>query len=159
MSLLQSIKDAQLAARKAREDDKARPLTTLIGEVTTLAKSDGNREVTDKDVIKTLTKFRDNAMEMARAYGERREGDQMEIYEKEAELYASFLPAAKPQQSAEGLSRSIRKIIAAHVAEQGSKPKMGVIMGELKKLHEGTYDPKSASAVVKAELDGMPEMN
>ena len=55
MSLIQTIKTAQVAARKAR-DPSASLLTTLIGEAEMVGKNAG-REVTDQEVVATIKKF------------------------------------------------------------------------------------------------------
>lgn len=157
-ALLQTIKDAQLAARKARDQVTALSLTTLIGEITTKAKGDGNREVTDKDCIKLLTTFRDNAFANAKLFDDRGDDVAFEAARVETILYETFLPAAKPQLSEDALNRSVRSIIANRIAADGTKPKMGVVIGDLKMLHDGQYDGKVAAGVVKTELASMPEI-
>jgi len=157
-TLLQTIKDAQLVARKARDQVTALSLTTLIGEITTKAKSDGDRAVTDKDCIKALTTFRDNAFANAKLFDERGDHADFEAARVETILYEGFLPAPKAQLSPDALNRCVRSIIANRIASDGTKPKMGVVISDLKMLHEGQYDGKVAAGVVKAELDAMPEI-
>jgi hypothetical protein len=154
--LFQSIKDAQLVARKARDSVKATSLSTLIGEITAVGKNEA-REITDKDVVKKLTTFTENAHANMIAFGDRRDEENFEKYAVEVELFKSFIPAAPPQMSDEVLSLNVRQLIAKHVAEHGEKPKMGIVMAALKAAHDGTYDPKQASALVKAELDALAE--
>ena len=140
MTILQTIKDAQLTARKARDAETAKSLTTLIGEITSFAKGDGNREATDKDTIKFLTKFINNAKEN-QGFDSTRDAATAEIA-----LLTPFLPAAKPQLTQEQLSAAIVAII-----DTGAT-KMGDVMAALKAAFDGEYDPKAASAVVKAAL-------
>lgn len=156
-ALLQTIKDAQLVARKARDQVTALSLSTLIGEITTKAKGEG-REVEDKHVVKALTTFRDNAFANAKLFDDRGNTVEFEAARVETILYESFLPAAKPQLSEDALNRSVRSIIANRIATDGSKPKMGVVIADLKMLHDGQYDGKVAAGVVKTELASMPEI-
>lgn len=154
--ILQQIKDAHLAARKARDQVKLTTLTTLIGEITTLEKNQG--AVSDKDVTKILGKFVTNAEQVADAYVVRGDTVKRDEAIAEAALYTSFLPAALPQLSADALERVVRSTIASRVAYDGLKPKMGVILSDIKTIHEGAYDPKTAAALVKAELALIPEI-
>lgn len=156
MSILDEIQAARTQALKDKDTAKRTTLTTLAGEITSKAKSEGNREVTDQDCIKVLTKFISNGQELAKAYGETGDNRFHEIT-NELAIYSTFLPAAKPQLSPDALERSIRSIIANRLAGDGSKPKMGQVIADLKVLHEGEYDGKTAAQVVKAELEKTPE--
>lgn len=51
MTLIATIKLEQLNARKARDSVKASLLTTLLGELQTLAKNSGKDESTDAQVV------------------------------------------------------------------------------------------------------------
>ena len=145
-TILQTIKDAQLTARKARDAETAKSLTTLIGEITSFAKGDGNREATDKDTIKFLTKFINNAKEN-QGFDSTRDAATAEIA-----LLTPFLPAAKPQMDAETLALVVKNLVMKRTTQEGAVPKMGVVMADLKAAFDGEYDPKAASGVVKAAL-------
>ena len=150
--ILQQIKDAHLAARKARDQVKLTTLTTLIGEITSKAKIAG-AEPTDKDCVKALTTFRDNAFANAKVFDDRGDDAKFEEARVEVILYESFLPAAKAQLSAEALTRVVRSVIASRIASAGEKPKMGTVIADVKLLHDGEYDPKALAPLVKAELE------
>lgn len=150
--ILQQIKDAHLAARKARDQVKLTTLTTLIGEITSKAKIAG-AEPTDKDCVKALTTFRDNAFANAKVFDDRGDDAKFEEARVEVILYESFLPAAKAQLSAEALNRVVRSVIASRIASAGEKPKMGTVIADVKLLHDGEYDPKALAPLVKAELE------
>lgn len=150
--ILQQIKDAHLAARKARDQVKLTTLTTLIGEITSKAKIAG-AEPTDKDCVKALTTFRDNAFANAKVFDDRGDDAKFEEARVEVILYESFLPAAKAQLSAEALHRVVRSVIASRIAAAGEKPKMGTVIADVKLLHDGEYDPKALAPLVKAELE------
>jgi hypothetical protein len=57
MSLIEQIRQDQLAARKARDTINASLLTTLLGEVGIVAKNAGRVDATDEEVIATIKKF------------------------------------------------------------------------------------------------------
>lgn len=150
--ILQDIRAAHKAARLARDGVTLTSLITLIGDLDALEKRE-KRNATDKEVVKALTKFSENAQQMADAYVIRGDNERRDDALREVALYQSFIPAAKAQLSDEALDRVIRSLIANRIATDCSKPKMGVIISDLKILHEGSYDPKAAAGKVKAELD------
>lgn len=57
MSLLQTIKNDALEARKARASLRANFLSTLVSEAAMVGKNDGDRESTDAEVTATIRKF------------------------------------------------------------------------------------------------------
>jgi uncharacterized protein YqeY len=150
--ILQEIRAAHKAARLARDGVTLTSLITLIGDLDALEKRE-KRNATDKEVVKALTKFAENAQQMADAYVIRGDNEKRDDSLREVELYKSFIPAAKEQLTDEALNRTIRSLIANRIATDCAKPKMGVIISDLKILHEGSYDPKAAAGVVKAELE------
>ena len=149
MSILQTIEDARKQALRDKDTAKRTTLTTLVGEITSKAKIEG-REPTDKDTIKALTKFINGVNDSAKYITD------PELKAKVAEevaVYEAFLPAAKEQLSDEALHRVVRSVIASRLAGDGVKPKMGTVIADIKLLHDGAYDPKALSGLVKTELD------
>jgi uncharacterized protein YqeY len=146
MSLLQEIKAQQLDARKQRNKVKANLLTTLIGEVESFAKTDGNREVTDSDVIATLKKFLKGVKETIVCAGDRRDGDAADLAWEERTILESLMPA----QLSEDELRSA--IIAIVEANDLNKKGLGLLMKELKEKFEGLYDGAMASKLAKEIL-------
>ena len=57
MTILESVKKAQLQARKEKRAVDASTLTTLIGEAEMIGKNDGNRASTDAEVVTVIKKF------------------------------------------------------------------------------------------------------
>jgi uncharacterized protein YqeY len=145
MTLIDTIKAAHLAARKARDSNKLTLLTTLIGEAETVGKKE-QRAPNDAEVSKLLKKFVDNAKEMARMYGDRHDAENADACWEEVTLYESFLPK---QLTDEELQFSVDTAIATFP----SKPNIGQVMGVIKsKLEAGTYDGGKLSALIKAAL-------
>jgi len=146
MSLLQRIKDDQLAARKARDTLKATLLTTLIGEATTV-KPDGSRGGSDAEVTALIKKFIKNTNEVLKALGSIEGGAAMQPL-AELAILETYLPK---QLSEAELTAAVAEIVG-HFREKTNPVTMGMVMGALKAGFEGQYDGKMASAVVKAAV-------
>ena len=152
MKLFEQIKADQLAARKARESLKATLLTTLIGELTAIGKNDGNREVTDADVVKLIKKFLDGVNETIKLMPDASNVD------GSADRYVnllheqSILTAYMPQQMDEAALTAAVKEIVDDMKERASVVNMGMVMGALKIGFGGQYDGAMASKIVKTCL-------
>lgn len=141
MSLLQTIKQHQLEARKAHEVIKTNLLTTLIGEASMIGKNDGNRETTDEEVIDTINKFIKNIKFTLEKVG----GDLKSL--TELDILQAYLPK---QLTLEKLEHVIDTAI--QVSESTTLKDMGKVMGFLKEHCHGFYDAKTASEIVKRKL-------
>lgn len=150
MSLIAQIKSAQLAARKARDSFTALSLTTLIGEAEMIGKN-ASREVTDAEVVAVVKKFIKNIDETTMALSREQpltQATKVRIVELgfEREGYDQFLPSQMNEQ------QLTEAVTAIKVELNAGQKDMGKVMGLLKARHEGTYDGKMASSVVKAVL-------
>ena len=143
MTIIETIKAQQLAARKARNAEAASSLTTLIGEAEAVGKNAGNRAPTDAEVTALVKKFVKNVEDTACAALDRGLTERVALLEQERILYMSFLPTQMTEAE-------VAAAVAAIVAEVG--PKIGIVMKLLKERHEGTYDGAKASAIVKAAV-------
>lgn len=141
MSLLQQIKNDQLAARKAKESVRASLLTTLLGEATAVGKNDGNRETIDAETVAVIKKFLKNISETLA----HRENDQTLIEERD--ILKAYLPK---QLSSEELIDAIQLIIDEHDLE--GPRSMGVVMKELKAKYDGQFEGRVASETAKDML-------
>lgn len=140
MSLIDTLRADQLAARKAKNDIARSLLTTLLGESTTAAKNKGIEQPTDDDIIAIVRKFLKGNAEVQQHLTD--EVD-MAVAKTEEALLLAYLPK---QLSAEELRASIVAAI-----DSGST-NVGSIMALLKANHAGLYDGKLASAIIKEEL-------
>lgn len=140
-ALIQRIQADSLAARKARETDRASFLTTLLSEASMAGKNAGNRLSTDEETIAVCAKFDKNIAELLKA----RPGDEAALRERE------WLSAYLPQKLDEA---ALSALIGAILADLGlAKPTgkdTGAIMGELKKRAPGQFDGAMASKLLKA---------
>jgi len=138
MSLLQTLKTDSLVARKARQTDVAMSLTTLIGELETAAKNSGH-EPTDVEVVAAVKKTLKNIGESLSALKFSSDGRVLALL-AEQKLFEKYLP--KQLDEAE-----LRSAVGA-IIMTGAKT-MGEVMKSLKAQHDGQYDGKLASTVIK----------
>ena len=137
MTILENIKAASLAARKARETAKASLLSTLIGEIETAAKS--GKSVNDDDVIAVVKKFIKNIDESL-VHVTRTSALVADDMRAEKEILESFLP----QQLSEA---ELKALLQTYIAE-GAK-NVGDLMKRLKAEKAGLYDGGMASKLAK----------
>jgi uncharacterized protein len=134
MSLLEQIKNNQIAARKLGDKTAASLLTTLLGEASAIGKNAGNRETTDDEVVSVIKKFIKNINETVTALVSRNEDASTYIAERE------ILERYLPQQLNEA---QLFKLAA-------SQESMPAFMKFLKENYAGQYDGKLASTVAKS---------
>jgi uncharacterized protein YqeY len=139
MPLIQTIKSAQIAARKKRDSITASLLTTLIGEAEMVGKN-ANREVTDQEVVATIKKFIKNLDETIRIAGDYRDGDACDKAWTEKQALEKFLP--KQLSEAE-----IRALISDFLGVGETRPNMGEVMKHMKSNYDGQYDGKVVSKI------------
>jgi uncharacterized protein YqeY len=147
MTLFTQIKADQLAARKAKDGLKATLLTTLIGELTAIGKNDGNREVTDADVVKLVKKFLDGVNETIELLSKTADLDGGAVRFFNLMQEKRHLTVYMPQQMDEA---KLTEVLTGLVAEVG--PNLGKLMGLLKARYAGQYDGGMASKIAKAVL-------
>jgi len=140
MTLFAQIKSDQLTARKAKQALAATLLTTLIGELTAIGKNDGDREVTDADVVKLVKKFLDGINESIKYMETAKNDKALTMLRGEAAILAPYLP----QQMDEA---KLTEVLAELVTETG--PNLGKLMGLLKARYAGQYDGGMASTIAK----------
>lgn len=125
------------AARFQRDDMARNVLTTLIGELDTIAKRTG-KLVTDEQVVATAKKFVENAK-----FTMSKLDPNVELYEAYSEEVV-LLEAYLPKQMSEA---ELSGAILAFIGEGFTT--MGEVMSQLKYKYAGLYDGKMASALVK----------
>ena len=144
MTLFAQIKSDQLTARKAKDALKATLLTTLIGELTAVGKNDGNREVTDADVVKLVKKFLDGVNETIKLLADVSNNDGSADRYVNLLKEQSYLNTYMPQQFDE---IQLTQLLSELVVETG--PNLGKLMALLKTRYAGQYDGGMASKIAK----------
>ena len=140
--LLEKIKKDQVNARKAKDVNKAKSLTTLYSEAANIGLNDGKRESTDDEVMAVIKKFVkgiDETMSHFNGYPE--------DLSAEKALLMSYMPSQLDGDA-------ILSIVQNQIDEMGevSIKDMGKIMGFLKSNYNGQFDGRLASSIIKKEL-------
>lgn len=142
--LLETIKAASLAARKAKDAEQAALLTTLFAEAARIGKDAGNRETTDEETVRVVRKFI-KGLDESLAVLTQDEARNRAL--RERAVLEQFLP--KMVTGAE-LATVVADIVST-LAERTPK-QMGIVMKSLKDRLGGAYDGNEASVLVKAAL-------
>lgn len=142
--LIHKIREDSLAARKARETDKATLLVTLFAEASRAGKDDGNRDSTDEEAMKTVRKFIDGIDTSLAVLT-----DTALVAKAQAEknLLLTYLPA---QLSGDALRAVINEIVGT-LKEKNAKA-MGQVMGTLRKQYAGTFNGDEAGKLAREAL-------
>ena len=148
MTTLDSVKAAQLQARKDKRADDASTLTTLIGEAEMIGKNDGNRVTTDAEVVAVIKKFVKNIDETLNILStDSSKVDRVEALTKEKALLSTFLP----KQLGEEELRDILSGFVSNLVDKNPKA-MGKVLASLKEHFAGRYDGALASKITKELL-------
>lgn len=139
MSLYATIKSDSLTSRKNRDNIASALLTTLLGEVETIAKNIGHTP-TDGDVQSIIKKFIKNIDESIRANQTRGNVDVVSALNSEKALLEKYLPTQ--------LTETELTAIIADLVTQGAT-NIGSLMKSLKQSYEGLYDGATASKIAK----------
>jgi len=154
-TLLKRIQDDALAARKARDTNKGKFLTTLFSEAAMEGKNDGNRESTDAEVTTIIKKFLKNNKDAQAAMGQpesdtpARAASRAQLVLEQA-LLEAYLPA---QASAEEVTAAVQDILKA--MPDVSIKQIGAIMGQLQARFGGNFDKALASQLVKKAITAL----
>lgn len=135
MTLIATIKLEQLQARKTRDLVKGPLLTTLLGDLQTLAKNAGKEEPTEAEAVAVIKKFIKNALETLKVA----ESDHVK---QELAILESFLPKQ--------LSEDELRALITNFADEGLD--IGDAMKRLKTQFAGMYDGALASKLMKELL-------
>jgi uncharacterized protein YqeY len=139
MTLINTIKEKTLAARKARNMAQAGLFQTLYGDISIIGKNDGNRETTDAEALTVVIKFIKglNEMLLYPNSDERKEALYNEL-EWLSELMPEMLTTARLRSMIQGMA------VTGMTKAQ--------IMKYLKEHHTGQYDGKEAAKLVSEVL-------
>ena len=131
MTLIQTVRDQQVAARVSRISSAA-VLTTLLGEALMVGKNNGNREPTDEEVVAVVRKFLKNIDETLRVVVDPQVRENLQ---QEAVVLKAFLPRQMYKDELVDLAKTCIN--------------MPGFMQLLKKEYAGQYDGKMASEIAR----------
>ena len=140
MSLINKIKADLLQARKNRDKDKARLLTTLSGDCMKVGYTvDGVRSPSDSECLAVVKKTVKNLKELIAAKEQR--GDCLVVEGCELDILMGYLPKQ--------LDEDQLQTVIGELVFNGGCHNMGAVMKALKEDYDGCYDPRRASAIAK----------
>lgn len=154
MSLIARIQADALAARVARQQDRALFLVTLLAEASRPGKDAGNRESTDDEVLGVMRSFVKNTKT---TIGALEDAGAQAVFNpahnrynqalNELAVLNEYLPA---QATEEDVQRAIDEAVAA-LPEKNIK-QMGAVMAALNAKFGAAFDKAMASGLVKKAL-------
>ena len=151
MSILNTIKNDNVTARKSRDIITSSLLSTLYAEAVNVGKNDGNRETSDKETLAVIKKFIDGVNFTIDNIDSVISDVKYELAVKEREILSAYIEKFQPKQlTTEELTDIISGIVAT--LPEKSPKQMGVVMKTLKDSYDGMYQGNEASKIVKAVL-------
>ncbi len=148
--LIKRIKKDQLEARKNRLTSRVDILTALYSEIAMVGKNNGNRETTDAEAVAVIKKFKkgvtDSIESLQGSHNYENCSGRIDELREEINIYDEYLPT----QFTEEQLRNI--LVNWKETNYPDTPNMGGYMSALKRLYDGQYDGKMASAILKEIL-------
>ena len=140
MSLLTTLQNDMLTARKERDNITSSLLVTLVSEASMPGFNDGKRTSTDAEVMAAIKKFLKNNAEVLAVR------PQDTIAHKEREILERYLPK---QLSDDELLVVLRSIVSSLGLQSVTGKDVGNVMKLLSSQYAGQYDGAKASALIK----------
>lgn len=137
-----NIKELRLTMMKSKKTDpeRSKVLQSVLSAALMIAKNDGNREATDKDIIsaaKKEIKMAEQSRDAGAPYNELTFG-----------VCGEFLPRTMTEDET---INAIELIVGA--LPEKSMKMMGQVMKELKETYESSLDASLASRIVREKLN------
>jgi len=133
---IQELRKKMMLAKKRQDKEVAAVLSEIVSKALLIAKEDGNREVQEKDIVKAAKQERKMALQSKESGAP--------FNEKTFEVADEMIPQTMDEASL--------KNIILQFLEKTPDTKIGQIMGFLSKNHQGLYDGKMASQIIKEIL-------
>lgn len=150
MSILNTIKNDNIAARKSRDVIATSLLSTLYAEAVNVGKNDGNRETSDKETLAVIKKFLDGVLFTIETL-QFNSDDKILVAIREKDILSTYIEKFQPKQlTTEQLTAIITEIVAG--LPEKSPKQMGAVMKSLKDSYDGMYQGNEASKIVKELL-------
>ncbi|MDN4503536.1 GatB/YqeY domain-containing protein [Alteromonadaceae bacterium BrNp21-10] len=146
MSLILQLKDAQIAAMRAKDKLRLGTIRMAMAQVKQI-EIDERRELSESDVLSLLTKMVKQRKDAASQFTEAGRDDLASTELAEIEILNSFLPQALTADE-------VKNLIEQAVSETGAAgmQDMGKLMAWLKPKAAGRADMGKISGLIKARL-------
>ena len=151
MSLKKQIDEKLNQALKAKDKSTyptLRLVVSAIKDAEIAARTKGQKEMSDSDIMAILKKMIKQRNESCEVYKKAGRNELLENETKEIEVISSFLP----KQLSEEETKKICSEIITKVGAQSIKD-MGKVMGELKKNYSDSIDFSKAGSMLKELLN------
>lgn len=151
-ALINQLRDDLAQARKNRDAQKLKFLSTLLNEASREGFNDGKRDATDAEVTRTIKKFIDNTEDTLRLLEAATNPDAKVLDNRAQNTYElGLLQAYLPKQASEDEVRSAVESLVSGLTN-GDPKQMGALMGQLTARFGANFDKALASKLVKAAL-------
>ena len=151
MSLKKQIDEKLNQALKAKDKSTyptLRLVVSAIKDAEIAARTKGQKEMSDSDIMAILKKMIKQRNESCEVYKKAGRNELLENETKEIEVISSFLP----KQLSEEETKKICSEVILKVGAQSIKD-MGKVMGELKKNYSDSIDFSKAGSMLKELLN------
>ena len=151
MSLKETIETEYKNALKAKDKSKISTYRLILSSIKDLDISNrsgpNKKETDDEDIKKLLKKMVKQRTESIDIYKKNNRKDLLEVEQNEFDILTKFLP----KQLSDEETRKICKELISKLGANSVKD-MGMVMGELKKLHSDEIDFAKAGSMIKELL-------
>ena len=147
MSIKERVQTDFVAAMKAKNETAKAALSGLKSKITEAEKANGNRELTDVEVIKVITSA---IKQRKQSFEEFNKGNREDLAMKE---YGEMLvlEAYMPKQiTDEEITAEISKILVNFEGETNRVAKMGRTMGAFNKAFTGKADNAKVKSIIES---------
>ena len=151
MSLKKQIDEKLNQALKAKDKSKyptLRLVVSAIKDAEIAARTKGQKEMSDSDIMAILKKMIKQRNESCEVYKKAGRNELLENETKEIEVISNFLPKQLSEEETKKLCQEAIKSSGA-----SSMKDMGKIMGILKSKHADTLDFSKVSSIIKEILN------
>ena len=151
MSLKKQIDEELNQALKAKDKSKyptLRLVVSAIKDAEIAARTKGQKEMSDSDIMAILKKMIKQRNESCEVYKKAGRKELLENETKEIEVISNFLPKQLSEEETKKLCQEAVKSSGA-----SSMKDMGKVMGILKSKHADTLDFSKVSSIIKELLN------
>ena len=151
MSLKKQIDEKLNQALKAKDKSMyptLRLVVSAIKDAEIAARTKGQKEMTDSDIMAILKKMIKQRNESCEVYKKAGRNELLENETKEIEVISNFLPKQLSEEETKKLCQEAIKSSGA-----SSMKDMGKVMGILKSKHADTLDFSKVSSIIKELLN------
>ena len=146
MTIKERIQKDFIEALKNKDEFAKSALSGIKAKITEAEKSNGNKELSDDEVIKVINKAIKQREESMKIFGE---AGRLELAAKEADEAVVLKRYMPSQMTEEEIEVAVREIISVNDHGGNMNKLVGQTMGMFNKNYQGRADNKLVSEVIK----------